>query len=130
MTNQPTILIAEDSADIREILLRLLQRSGYHVIAVTNGQDALAQCQRQLPDLVLLDLSMPLLNGWDTLAAIRQLPGGAATRIVAVTAHAMHQDREAVFAQGFDGYVAKPLEFRSFLALVAEMLARGTGQLS
>lgn len=123
MKPQFTILIAEDSADIRAILLRLLERGGYRALAVTNGEEALARYKTDRPDLVLLDLSMPILDGWDTLTAIRALPGGASVPVIAVTAHALRGDREAALAHGFNGYVSKPLEFQSLLALIAQLLA-------
>jgi two-component system cell cycle response regulator DivK len=119
-----TILVAEDSNDIRDMLVRLLQRSGYHVCAATNGQEALAHLHQQAPDLVLLDLSMPELDGWQTAMAIRALPGGKQVPVVAVTAHAMTGDREAILAHGFDAYVSKPLDIRAFLDVITKILQR------
>ena len=114
---QATILIAEDAPDIRDILTRFLQRSGYRVIAANDGQAAVHLFEREQPDLVLLDLSMPILDGWQTLRAIRAFTRGSLP-IVAVTAHAMPGDREAILEHGFDAYIAKPINFRALLELV------------
>jgi two-component system, cell cycle response regulator DivK len=113
-----TVLVAEDAPDIRDILARLLQHNGYHVITTTNGQEALDSLQSERPDIILLDLSMPVLDGWKTLLAMRALPIGAETPIIAVTAHAMAGDREAILAHGFDAYISKPLNLRSLLEVV------------
>jgi two-component system, cell cycle response regulator DivK len=117
-----TVLIAEDAPDIRDILARLLQRSGYRVIETSNGREALACLQIERPNVVLLDLSMPVVDGWDALSAIRALPGGEQLPVVAVTAHAMVGDREAVLKHGFDAYITKPLDLRSLLDIVKQLL--------
>jgi CheY-like chemotaxis protein len=107
-----TVLIAEDAADIRSILARILQQSGYRVIETKNGQEALASLQNEWPDVVLLDLSMPVVDGWETLSAIRALPGGDQLPIVAVTAH----------GHGFDAYIMKPLDLRGLVNMVQQLL--------
>jgi two-component system, cell cycle response regulator DivK len=117
-----TVLIAEDAADIRSILARLLQQSGYRVIETKNGQEALTSLQGEWPDVVLLDLSMPVVDGWETLSAIRALPGGAQLPVVAITAHAMVGDREAVLSHGFDAYIMKPLDLRGLVNMVQQLL--------
>lgn len=117
------ILIVEDSAAIRSVLVRLLKYNNYEVIESRNGQDALANIQHDAPDLVLLDLSMPVMDGWTTLNAIRALPVGANLPVIAVTAHAMSGDREAALEYGFDAYVTKPLDIPLFLHTLATLLA-------
>lgn len=117
------ILIVEDSAAIRSVLVRLLKYNNYEVIESRNGQDALANIQNHAPDLVLLDLSMPVMDGWTTLNVIRALPAGANLPVIAVTAHAMSGDREAALAYGFDAYVTKPLDIPLFLHTLAKLLA-------
>src|SRR5688500_11878569 len=114
------ILVAEDARDIRDILARLLQHNGYHVNTAANGQEALASLQNELPDIILLDLSMPDLDGWKTLDAIRALPIGRDIPIIAVTAHAMAGDRETILAYGFDAYITKPLNLRGLLDVVQQ----------
>jgi two-component system, cell cycle response regulator DivK len=116
------VLIAEDAADIRSILARILQQSGYRVIETKNGQEALTSLQDEWPDVVLLDLSMPVVDGWETLSAIRALPGGDQLPVVAVTAHAMVGDREAVLSHGFDAYIVKPLDLPSLVNMVQQLL--------
>jgi CheY-like chemotaxis protein len=116
------VLIAEDAADIRSILARILQQSGYRVIETKNGQEALASLQDEWPDVVLLDLSMPVVDGWETLSAIRALPGGDQLPVVAVTAHAMAGDREAILSHGFDAYIMKPLDLRGLVNMVQQLL--------
>jgi two-component system, cell cycle response regulator DivK len=118
LANSTRILVVEDTWDIRNILTRLLERNGYQVITTANGQAALAAFQSERPDLILLDLSMPVLNGWQTHDAIRALPGGSEIPIIAVTAHAMVGDREAILAHGFDSYIQKPFTLRSILDVV------------
>jgi CheY-like chemotaxis protein len=122
------ILVVEDSAAIRSVLVRLLKYSSYEVIESLNGQDALAHIQKDAPDLVLLDLSMPVMDGWTTLKAIRALPIGVSLPVVAVTAHAMSGDREAALEYGFDAYVTKPFDIPIFLATIAEVLHCKTPQ--
>ena len=118
INKQISVLVAEDAPDIRSILTRLLQHNGYHVMATNNGQEALEALARERPDVVLLDLSMPVLDGWQTLRAMRASPGGAVLPIIAVTAHAMAGDREAILAHGFDSYVMKPLNLHGLLDVI------------
>jgi CheY-like chemotaxis protein len=120
----PKIMVVEDSPDVRAVMVRLLRYGGYDVIETVNGQEALARMREHEPALVLLDLSMPVMNGWMTLSAIRALPGGDRIPVVAVTAHAMTGDREAALKHGFDAYVTKPLDIHVFLDTVAKMLRR------
>jgi CheY-like chemotaxis protein len=120
MAKYTCILVAEDARDIRDILTRLLQHNGYHVITAANGQEALASFQSVRPDIILLDLSMPVLDGWKTLDAIRALPIGRDIPIIAVTAHAMVGDREAILGYGFDAYITKPLNLRDLLDVVQQ----------
>ena len=117
-----TILVVEDSADVREFLVSLLTRSGYTVNSAPNGQVALELLAAQRPDLILLDLSMPILDGWQTLAAIRALPDGAQRIVAALTAHALPQEREEGLRRGFTSYITKPIDIRGFLQTIAALL--------
>ena len=126
MVNQPaTILVVEDSADVRELLVSLLTRSGYAVNSAPNGQAALELLAAQRPDLILLDLSMPVLDGWQTLAAIRALPDGAQRIVAALTAHALPHEREEGLRRGFTAYITKPIDIRGFLQTIAALLHQG-----
>jgi two-component system, cell cycle response regulator DivK len=120
-----TILVVEDSADVRELLVSLLTRSGYAVTSAPNGQVALELLAAQRPDLILLDLSMPILDGWQTLAAIRALPNGGQQIVAALTAHALPHEREEGLRRGFHTYITKPIDIRGFLQTIAALLLQG-----
>lgn len=122
--DRPSVLVVEDTADVRFVLAHMLEREGYRVLEASNGELALELLARQLPSLVLMDLAMPRLDGWSTLARLRQLPGGTTLPVIAVTAHAMPGDRERAIKRGFDDYVTKPLDLPELLALVARLLGR------
>jgi len=117
-----TILVVEDSPDVRELLVSLLTRSGYTVNSASNGKTALEMLQEQRPDLILLDLSMPIMDGWQTLAAIRALSDGAQRIVVAVTAHALPHERDEGLRRGFNAYITKPIDIRGFLQTIAALL--------
>ena len=103
------ILITEDNAVNRELLRELLEARGHSVDEACNGQEALQKLAKSRPDLLLLDLSMPVLDGFATLARIRQDPTLARLPVLAVTAFAMRGDQEKVMDAGFDGYLSKPI---------------------
>jgi two-component system, cell cycle response regulator DivK len=123
VVNRPaTILVVEDSPDVRELLVSLLTRSGYTVNRARDGKIALEILQTQRPDLILLDLSMPIMDGWQTLAAIRALPDGAQRIVAALTAHALPYEREEGLQRGFNAYITKPIDIRGFLQTIAALL--------
>ena len=129
MLNTPaTILVVEDSPDVRELLVSLLARSGYIVNSAPNGKIALEIFQALRPDLILLDLSMPVMDGWQTLAAIRGLPGGAQQIVAALTAHALPYEREEGLRRGFNAYITKPIDIRAFLQTIAMLLQQDKSQ--
>lgn len=103
------ILIAEDNAVNRELLRELLEARGYAVEEACNGQEALAMIAQSKPDALLLDLNMPVLDGFATVRKIREDPAMAALPVLAVTAYAMRGDREKTLAAGFDEYLSKPI---------------------
>jgi CheY-like chemotaxis protein len=103
------ILIADDDPAGRELLHELLEADGYEVADACNGQEALELIRRSRPDLALLDIDMPELDGFATVRGIREQPDLASLPIAAVTAHAMDGDRERIQKAGFSGYVAKPI---------------------
>jgi DNA-binding response OmpR family regulator/anti-sigma regulatory factor (Ser/Thr protein kinase) len=116
------ILIAEDSPDIRALVELLLQADGHEISSVTDGRAAVEAARRNRPDLVLMDLSLPLLSGWEAARQIRSDPATAAVPILAVTAHAMHGDRERALAAGCNGFIAKPINEETFAADIASFL--------
>src|SRR5262245_22927377 len=116
------ILIAEDSPDIRALVELLLQAEGHEITAVTDGRAAVEAARRGRPDLVLMDLSLPLLSGWEAARQIRSDPTTAEIPILAVTAHAMQGDRERAIAAGCNGFIAKPINEETFAADVSGYL--------
>jgi CheY-like chemotaxis protein len=117
------ILIAEDKASSRELLRTVLQSQGYAVYEAADGEEALQQARSEVPDLILLDLQMPVRNGYQVLEELRRDARFAAIPIVAVTASAMQGDREKALAAGFDGYLTKPLPLNSLRNAIQRLLA-------
>jgi CheY-like chemotaxis protein len=103
------ILIAEDNAVNRELLHELLETRGHMVLEACDGQEALDVLERTQPDLLLLDIGMPVLDGYAVIRKIRENPRLAALPVVAVTAYAMPGDRERIVNSKFDGYLSKPI---------------------
>jgi two-component system, cell cycle response regulator DivK len=102
------ILVVEDQEDLRAILRDLLTASGYTVIEAVDGVEGVAKARSERPDLVLMDIQLPVLDGYDATQQIKALPGLAATPIIAVSSYAMKGDEEKARASGCDGYVTKP----------------------
>jgi len=107
------VLVAEDNAVNRELLREVLEARGYEVIEACNGQEALDMIGQSQPDLLLLDISMPVLDGFATVRKIRENPKLAALPVLAVTAYAMRGDQEKILNSGFDGYLSKPVNSQS-----------------
>ncbi len=104
-----TVLIAEDNPINRELLRELLEARGYTVTEACNGQEALAMVEQAPPDILLLDIGMPLLDGFAVVRKLRENPRFSSLPIVAVTAYAMQGDREKIMSSRFDGYLSKPV---------------------
>lgn len=109
MTN---VLVAEDNPVNRELLRELLENRGYSVAEACDGQAALKMVEESRPDILLLDIGMPVLDGFAVIRRIRQDPTLATLPVLAVTAYAMRGDRENVLNAGFDGYLSKPINAR------------------
>jgi len=107
------ILVAEDEHPNRELMRELFEMWGHEVIEAGDGQQALDRIAESQPDLVLLDIQMPVLDGYAVLRCLRQNPRFASLPIVALTAYAMQGDREKVLAAGFDGYLTKPIDIKT-----------------
>jgi CheY-like chemotaxis protein len=116
------ILVAEDSPDIRALIEMLLQADGHEVTSVSDGRAAVRAAQDAGPDLILMDLSLPIVSGWEAVRQIRSDPSTAAVPILAVTAHAMQGDRERALAAGCDGFIPKPISEETFAASVTTFL--------
>jgi len=120
----PTLLIVEDNEMNRDMLSRRLQRRGYEVMIATDGAEGLAAARERNPDLVLMDMSLPVIDGWE---ATRQLKSEAATRnipIIALTAHAMSGDRQRAVDAGCDDFDTKPIELARLLEKIEHCLER------
>ena len=119
-----TILIAEDNATNRELFRELLEAHGYTVVEACDGAEALQMIEQTPPDMLLLDIGMPILDGFAVVHAIRQNPRLAALPVLAVTAYAMQGDRERVLNSGFDGYLSKPINAKSLAEEVERLLRK------
>ncbi len=123
----PKILLVEDNEMNRDMLSRRLARKGYEVVLAVDGQNGVEMAQTQAPDLVLMDMSLPVLDGWE---ATRRLKADAATQripVIALTAHAMSSDREKALEAGCDDYDTKPVELPRLLGKI-EALLSGAGE--
>lgn len=118
-----TILIVEDNADNRDIYTTILRHHGYRVEEAETGEDGLVQAARLLPALILMDVSMPGMDGLEATRRLKADPATAGIPVIAVTAHAMAEDRAKAVAAGCDGYLAKPVEPRRVLEEVGRLLA-------
>jgi CheY-like chemotaxis protein len=116
------ILVIEDNPDNRELMRYLLTSFGYEPIVASSGYEGVEMAQAEHPDIVLLDLHMPGMDGYEAARRIRELPELVETPIVAVTAIAMLGDRDAVLARGFDGYISKPIAPELLKAQLVEHL--------
>lgn len=116
------ILVAEDNPVNRELLREILSESEYEVIEACDGQEALNRIHEAKPDLVLLDIQMPVLDGYAVLRSIRNNPPSPPPRMIAVTAYAMRGDRERALAAGFDDYVTKPIDLKTLTVKIGQFL--------
>lgn len=117
------ILIAEDNPENREMLMRRLERRGYQVHPAENGAEAVEQAKAWGPDLILMDISMPVMSGIEATRALRQWPEGRGLKIVALTAHAMESARRECMDAGCDGFATKPVDFPGLIALIESLAA-------
>ena len=120
----PTVLVVEDFEDNRFMMRRLLEMSGYRVVEAVNGEQAVETAARERPDLILMDLSLPKLDGLAATRRIRQHGGLARTPIVAVSAHDTTDFHADALAAGCDEYVTKPIDFDQLESLLKRLLGR------
>ena len=118
-----TILVVEDTPANRVLATKLLRAAGHEVLSADTATAGIALARDRLPDLVLMDLGLPDMDGWQALSEIRHDPGPVSqVRVVAFTAHAMVGDRERALASGFDEYLSKPIDFATFADTVKGLL--------
>jgi CheY-like chemotaxis protein len=124
------ILITEDNPVNRELLRELLEIRGYEIFEAGDGLQALAMIERVCPDLLILDLGMPGLDGFGVIRRIRADPAHANLPVLAATAYAMRGDRERVLEAGFDGYISKPISPTALREETERLLGSGSGKAS
>ena len=113
-----SILVIEDTADIRDILTRQLRYAGHQVIGAMNGVDGIACARAHLPDLIVMDLVMPLLDGWEAIRQLKADTRCAALPILAITARAQAETKEQARAVGCDAFISKPFTMQELFAVV------------
>jgi two-component system, cell cycle response regulator DivK len=118
-----TILIVEDNELNRDMLSRRLARRGYAIVIATDGQEGLDVARAAAPDLILMDMSLPVLDGWEATRRLRADESLNRIPIIALTAHAMSSDREKALDAGCDDYDTKPIELPRLLAKIEALLA-------
>lgn len=120
--NVPRILLVEDNEMNRDMLSRRLQRRGYDVIIAVDGQQGVAIAQSEAPDLILMDMSLPVIDGWEATRALKAAPETRDIPVIALTAHAMSTDRDKAMEAGCDDYDTKPIEFSRLLGKMEVLL--------
>ncbi len=108
------LLIVEDNQDNRELAIKVLKNKGYEIIEAVDGEEAIEKAISERPDLILLDISLPKLDGYEVAKRLKSMEEFQEIPIVAFTAHAMKGDREKVIVVGFEGYISKPINVREF----------------
>jgi len=112
------ILIVEDNEMNLDMLSRRLARHGYDVITAVDGEQAVALAQSEMPDLILMDLGLPVLDGWEATRRIKAMPETRSIPIIALTAHAMAGDQQKAMRAGADDYDTKPIDFKRLVAKI------------
>jgi CheY-like chemotaxis protein len=122
-----TLLLVEDNEDNRIIYSTVLRHIGYDVVEALDGLQAISLARSVLPDLILMDISIPEVDGWEATRILRNDPATRDIPIIALTAHALADDRERAQAVGFTSYLAKPVEPRAVVAEVQRWIGTGRG---
>lgn len=117
------VLVADDKATGRELVRTVLEKAGHQVFEAGDGREAVAEARRIQPDLIILDIHMPGLDGFGVIETLRREDAFAATPIIALTASAMMGDRERAMSAGFTGYITKPISLGALRAEVERLLA-------
>ena len=123
----PKVLLVEDNEMNRDMLCRRLAKKGYEVIIAVDGEQGVQMSKTQCPDLILMDMSLPEISGWDATRQIRSNPETHSIPIIALTAHAMSSDREQALAAGCSDYDTKPIELVRLLEKMETLLASKAG---
>ena len=121
------ILYVEDNDDNLHIVRRRLGRLGYEIIAAVDGEEGLEVARREAPDLILMDLSLPKIDGWEVTRRLKATPETARIPVIALSAHAMAGDREKALAAGCDDYDTKPIDLERLLPKIQALLPESAG---
>lgn len=109
------ILLVEDNEDNRDMLSRRLERKGFSVSLAVDGEEGVSKAKAELPDLILMDMSLPVMDGWEATKSLKGIPETENIPVIALTAHAMSSDREKAIEAGCDDYDTKPVDFQRLL---------------
>ncbi len=120
----PKILLVEDNEMNRDMLTRRLEKRGYTIAIAIDGGAGVALAKSELPDLILMDMSLPVLDGWDATKQVKADPVTKGIPIIALTAHAMEGDRQKALAAGCDDFDTKPVELNRLLLKIEELLKK------
>ena len=120
----PKILLVEDNEMNRDMLSRRLEKRGYTVSIAVDGGEGVAKAKAELPDLILMDMSLPVLDGWDATRQIKADPATVKIPVIALTAHAMESDRQKALEAGCDDFDTKPVELNRLLLKIEELLKK------
>jgi len=118
------VLLADDDASIRRLIRTVLEKSGYLVFEARNGAEAVCKASEHLPDLIILDMNMPILDGFGAVKVLRSDPQFAATPIVAISASTIRDEHDSAFAGGFSSHVAKPMTLTELRSEAERWLGR------
>lgn len=118
----PKILLVEDNEMNRDMLSRRLERKGFEVVIATDGEQAVSKAEAELPNLILMDMSLPVLDGWEATRKIKSVKETASIPVIGLSAHAMAGDREKGLASGCNDYDTKPVEFERLLGKINALI--------
>lgn len=121
------LLLVEDNELNRDMLSRRLQRKGYEVVIAIDGIQGITMAQSEAPDLILMDMSIPLMDGWEVTRRLKAEPDTRSIPILALTAHAMSGDRKKALEAGCDDYYTKPIDFPALLTKIQHLLQEALG---
>jgi len=121
------ILVIEDTENTRVLLQRRLKLKNHDVLTAEDAERGLVVAQSEKPDLILMDVGLPGMDGWEATRQLKTDPATSSIPVIALTAHAMHSDREKAQAAGCDDYETKPIEFNSLFARMETLLAKRQG---
>ncbi len=120
--NRPVVLLIEDNFMNRDMLVRRLERRNFNVLEAEDGLQGLQFARQKRPDIILLDINLPKMDGYDVARHLKSDPETAIIPIIALTAHALSKDRDKALAAGCDGYATKPVDFAALLYLIRSLL--------